>query len=156
MEGVIHSFAAVEAGVERTVGIHTHHGVPGNTIIDAEEPADEYLAVRKQMDAVEGDTAVRSCSWIEGGVQCTVGEYPGDVVAARAVIGGEAPADDRFTIGLQRDRVARAYNPASGEAGPRIERRVQGAIRCEASDPHAGSAVERGELADQQDLSIRL
>ena len=70
--------------------------------INAEEvAADEHIAIGLQRNRT--NPPVRSCAWIKTAVQTPIGIEPRNVVAIRAVDGGEQTSDEHFAIGLYND-----------------------------------------------------
>ena len=99
-------------------------------------------------------TAVRSCACarIETAVQTAIGIEAGNVVAVRAIDGGEPAPDEHLAIRLQRDR----RNGTARYSCARIETAVQTAVGIEPGNAVAVRAVDGGERTADEHLAIRL
>ena len=150
-------------GVDRAVEFLLHHkravqlavlGQAGDVFaIDVghggELAADQHLAVNLRDDIAH--RGVGPGAGIEGGIDRAVIIDPGDRVAHRAVVRGEAAANQRLAAG-QRNDAADVVIGAGADHVTGIERPVD--IEPGQAVPH--HRVERGEIATDEDAAIRL
>src|SRR4051812_20610630 len=76
---------------------------------------------------------------------------PGHIIMRLIVKQGESPGNDDSPIGLYGD----GGNSAIGSAS-KVNRRICLTIRIQPGEPAASHAIERGEVATDQDLAIEL
>ena len=125
------------------------HPVPCHTVHRREDTAEENPSIRLQRQAAE--SSVRAGAKCSGGFNHTVGAEPGDVTVCHATHGSEATADQNFSVSLHGNFIDAAVRASAGsEAG------VQRAVGVEPGDAAARHAADRGELAADQNFSIRL
>ena len=94
---------------------------------------------------------VRARARIKRGIQRTIPIQPRQPRARRAVVGREITADENLAVGLNRDRPHQAIR-----ARPRVEQRINRAIRIQARDEVARGAIHQREQSTNQHPAIRL
>ena len=95
---------------------------------------------------------------VEGGVEAAVNIKPRDAIALDAVVGRHQTADDNPATavpGRARD-AGQALVNAIGDAGLRVEGRIERAVGIEPGDVVAVGAIVAGEIAANDGLIIRL
>ena len=91
------------AFVEMSNETEARQAIAVRAVDGGERASDEHLAIGLHDDST--DTGVYARARIETAVQTAIGIETGNVVAVRAVDGGELPADQHLAVGLHRDGV---------------------------------------------------
>ena len=109
---------------------------------------DQHLAVELRDHVAH--RGVGPSAGIERGIDRAVVVDPGDRVAHRAVIRGEAAADQRLAVGQRNDAADEVIR-----TGADIVAGVEFPVDVELGQAVAHHRVERGEIAADQDAAIR-